>query len=426
MASLKFYLTRPNAQKETSIYFLLNYGAYEMVSGKKKYLPLKHYTGESINPVYWNAKAGRARETMRFPQHPEFNARLQDIESKALDVLRRLRNASITPTNDILKQEYNRIWNDGKDMTSTLPDYMGFMQYVAHFIKTSNNKETTKKSHNRSLRDYEEYEASRKVRITFEKIDIDFYNDFVKFLKSKKYAPNTIGTRIKNLKTFLSNAQEAGLPVNNDFRKKAFAKPKEETEAIYLNETELMAIYGLNLDDSPVLDHVRDLFLIGAYTGLRFSDLAQLTRDNITSDTITVKTIKTGKQIDAPLHTMVRAILDKHGYDLPKTPCNQIFNRHIKTISRMAGITELVKVEQTKGSLSVKKSEPKYKLVSAHTARRSFATNAFLADIPAISIMEITGHKTESSFMRYIKISSEDNARKLMKHSFFNKMIVNR
>ena len=426
MASVKFYLTRTNSKEKTSIYFRFYYGTYEVVNGKKKYLPLKYYTSESIDPTFWNSKTGRAKETKKFPEYPEFNARLQDIEGKALNVLRNLQNNDTTPTNDILKLEFDKIWKDTKDLTNTTPEYMEFMEYVVHFIKTSNNRESTKKSYNRSYRDYLEYEKSRKTKLTFTKIDIDFYNDFVKFLKSKKYAPNTIGTRIKNLKTFLSNAKEAGSPVNDDFKKKAFAKPKQETDAIYLSETELMAIYNLNLDNAPRLDRARDLFLIGAYTGLRFSDLTQLNKDNITGGTIAIRTIKTGTPVVIPLHSVVRAILKKYENVLPKMPSNQKFNDYIKEVAELAEISDPVKVERTKGDMTVKTSVPKYELTTSHTARRSFATNAFLADIPAISIMEITGHKTESAFMKYIKISPEDNARKLMQHKFFKKMIVNK
>ncbi|MDR3218598.1 MAG: hypothetical protein LBU22_06385, partial [Dysgonamonadaceae bacterium] len=92
MASIKFYLTRSNSKVETSIFFLLNYGAFKMVSGKKKYIPLKYYTDESIIPTFWNPKTGRAKESKKFPQYPEFNARLQDIEDTALSILRRIQN----------------------------------------------------------------------------------------------------------------------------------------------------------------------------------------------------------------------------------------------------------------------------------------------------------------------------------------------
>ena len=52
----------------------------------------------------------------------------------------------------------------------------------------------------------------------------------------------------------------------------------------------------------------------------------------------------------------------------------------------------------------------KWEAVSSHTARRSAATNMFKAGIPSISIMKITGHKTETQFMKYIKVSKEENA----------------
>ena len=59
-----------------------------------------------------------------------------------------------------------------------------------------------------------------------------------------------------------------------------------------------------------------------------------------------------------------------------------------------------------------------------YTARRSFATNAYLAGLPPISIMKITGHKTESSFMKYIKISEKENAIQLKGHEFFNQIVT--
>ena len=58
-------------------------------------------------------------------------------------------------------------------------------------------------------------------------------------------------------------------------------------------------------------------------------------------------------------------------------------------------------------------------LVSTHVARRSFATNAYKAGVPTIAIMKITGHKKESTFLKYIKISAEENAELLKDHPFF-------
>lgn len=129
------------------------------------------------------------------------------------------------------------------------------------------------------------------------------------------------------------------------------------------------------------------------------------------NDVITSKTVKTGTIVDIPLHTVVKSILEKHNYNLPDVISNQKFNKYIKEVCTLASIDEAVFMDETKGSLKITKSIKKCDLVSAHTARRSFATNAFLGGVPPIQIMKITGHKTEKAFMSYIKISSKENAK---------------
>ena len=59
-----------------------------------------------------------------------------------------------------------------------------------------------------------------------------------------------------------------------------------------------------------------------------------------------------------------------------------------------------------------KRDDPyeKWELVSSHTARRSACTNMFLKGIPTSAIMKISGHKKESTFMKYIKVTAEENA----------------
>ena len=98
---------------------------------------------------------------------------------------------------------------------------------------------------------------------------------------------------------------------------------------------------------------------------------------------------------------------------------------YLKEVAELANINEPILVEQTKGNLKTKQTVSKHTLISAHTARRSFATNAFIAGVPPIQIMKLTGHKTEASFMKYIKISNEENAKQLQMHSFFN-MVANK
>ena len=63
MAKLRFYLKEPNQENTTSLFFMFNYGAFEIINGKKRYRPLKYYINESIEPKHWNREEERARRT---------------------------------------------------------------------------------------------------------------------------------------------------------------------------------------------------------------------------------------------------------------------------------------------------------------------------------------------------------------------------
>jgi hypothetical protein len=88
-------------------------------------------------------------------------------------------------------------------------------------------------------------------------------------------------------------------------------------------------------------------------------------------------------------------------------------------LGQKAELKDDVVIASTKGGKRHTENFKKHELITTHTARRSFATNAYLQNVPTISIMKITGHRTEKSFLKYIKISQEDNANKLINHPFF-------
>lgn len=79
----------------------------------------------------------------------------------------------------------------------------------------------------------------------------------------------------------------------------------------------------------------------------------------------------------------------------------------------------MIALEQTKGGFKVKKEVPKYKLIKTYTAIRSGATNMYLAGIPTLDIMKITGHKTEREFLNYIRFTKEETAEIMSNHPYF-------
>jgi integrase len=91
-------------------------------------------------------------------------------------------------------------------------------------------------------------------------------------------------------------------------------------------------------------------------------------------------------------------------------PCvtNPELNRHIKEVGKLAGLNEVIKGSYKKGTEDVEVIKPKYAWITAHTCRRSFCTNEFLAGTPTELIMKISGHKSLKDFYKYIRITPEE------------------
>ncbi len=110
---------------------------------------------------------------------------------------------------------------------------------------------------------------------------------------------------------------------------------------------------------------------------------------------------------------MVESILNKYDGELPDVPSNQKVNDYLKEVGEIAEINAPFKKSITKGGVKQTTVYKKWEVLSTHTARRSFATNAYNAGVPSLTIMAITGHKTETSFLKYIKVTPKEHALKL-------------
>jgi site-specific recombinase XerD len=406
MPNAKFILKEPKSKDNTLIYLFYRY----------KNNVFKYSFDQKINPKFWNFEKQRAKETRQFPEYSEFNSLLNKYESTINNTFRKLLNDGKKITNNELKKELDEISNINLNSAN-----LNFVNFAENLIKTSIKKANTIKHYKQTLRQLIEYQAYEKYILNFEDINLDFYNEFLKFLNEKKYSSNTIGGYIKNIKVFMNEAFDRKLTSNLDFRNKKFKTIEVESESIYLSQKEISKIYIKIFSKNPKLDKARDIFIIACYTGLRFSDLKQINNDNLIKNNtqLKVKTEKTGEMVIIPLHPFIKAIIKKYNGNIPQIISNQKMNEYIKEIGESAGIKEKVTISALQGGNTISTNFNKFELITVHTARRSFATNAYLAGVPTISIMKITGHRTERAFLKYIKISQEDNANKLLKHPFF-------
>jgi len=387
---------------------------------------LVYSTSQKIQPKFWNDKKQRAKETASFPEYAELNNLLDALGSDVKTYHRQLIIDKETPTIPKFKKRLNEFMMK-TDANNSL------FSFIESFIKdremSNEFSAGTVKTYKTVYNHLKNFAIKRKSNIDFNDIDEEFFKAFNKYLYSP--ALNNSKNYVKKIwqiiGVFLNDATDKGINKKLDYKTKAFnIKGTKPPQNIYLNEAELMTIYKLNLSENEKLEKVRDLFLVGCYTGLRFSDFTRLTANNLQvidkKEVIKIHTQKTKKTVYIPLHPIVKAIIKKYRTEealFPKTISNQKMNDYLKEIAKLAGINGNIIQHLTNGGEEATVLKEKWQLVTTHTARRSFATNAYKSGIPALKIMLITGHSTESAFLKYIKITGEENAVQMANEKFF-------
>lgn len=266
-----------------------------------------------------------------------------------------------------------------------------------------------------NLKSYEVY-CGQELR--FDSIDMRFYYEFTDYLtKVRKSNINSIGKLITNIKIVMREAVELGYSNNMCFTHRRFRSLSADSESVYLTVKEIDEMHKLDLTYNKRLERVRDLFIVGCYTRLRYSDLAQITTEKIDCDILSVCQIKTGDYVHIPLQTVVKEIIEKYNGKYPEAISNQKFNKYLKDVcERCSFLKKEVSINLFVAGQRVLLIKPKYFFVTSHTARRSFATNEYLAqDIQTAEIRSITGHKSDKSFYKYICFTSKENAENIAK-----------
>lgn len=381
--------------------------------------------GFKVLPDNWDEGKQRVKNRSSIENRDEINTLISNFIKHFETFENSNKVKGITPTYEDVRTYYDSYFT--KPIKSK-----ELFEFINEFIeksKVSNNPLTGKRV---SLGTIKGYKVTEKIlidfnhevyKLRFDKITLEFYYDFVEYCNNRKLSQNYIGKHIKTIKTFMLNAVELGLTKNESFRSNKFKVLKEETDDIYLTIDELNRIWALDFKVDKRKEQVRDLFLIGAFTGLRVSDYNSISNSNITEvngvKMLKIKTTKTGQVVAIPLHPIVLSILNKYNGNPPKSMPEQKINEKIKEICFDAEIDEVEFIAITKGGVKITSKKHRFELVKTHTARRSFCTNAYLLGMSSLDIMSISGHKTESAFMKYIKVTPEQVAIKMSVHPFF-------
>ena len=424
MATIKFFTkTKRKASELATLYCRVRHG--KLVDQTEK-------SGILLSPDHFNNTTGNIRFKADFKDKDQVNDKLDSLKDHLKTEIKQIADQSTLPK-DWLKIAIDRFYNPD----NYKPKVHNLFTFIQDFIDKAPLKTVPKTGRPvcyKQIREYErtfhylkEFAKDKKRQLDFKDITLDFYHDFMVYLQSEKtvtrkngktikepgLALNTIGKKVQTLKIFLNAATDEGVNENRQYKSHRFTAVKEESESIYLTEQEIESIYKLDLSNDKSLERVRDLFIIGCWTGLRYSDWNQVQSKDIIDGFLELKQSKTGGAVVIPIHSTVEAIIDKYNGDLPPVISNQKFNQALKKIAEQSEINEKVHKGITKGGQRISKSYYKHELVSTHTARRSFATNLYKAGISTLMIMAITGHKTETAFLKYIKVTNREHAEKL-------------
>lgn len=257
------------------------------------------------------------------------------------------------------------------------------------------------------------------VTVYVNSVNEDFLDDFIIYLQERGCRQNYIRNLIELVKSMVRKAATLGYAVDPSYDDVEIEE--EEPFSVFLSMNDITRIYyyqGL----TRFQEKIKDLFIVGCLTALRYSDYSTLTKEEFQGDFIVKIQKKTGRKVIIPIHDYVREIHLKYGGTIPGGYTIQYFDRAVKTICKKIGFTDEVSYTYTKGNQKVTETKQKWEMISSHTARRSAATNMYLTGrMKTYEIMAFTGHTTEKSFFRYIKVTKTDTAKKLQSDTFFKK-----
>lgn len=352
-----------------------------------------------------------------------------------------------------LRQEEARRLAEAEAKRMTLSKYIDL--YIKEIFsgarqtdKGSNFAYGTAKSLRESMTVWKTFQKETHKTYDFDDIDMPLYFKYTEWMKARNYAINTVGKHIKNLKSILRCAESEGYNQNQKFKDKRFKGTRVEVDSIYLTKEDLEKFCAVDLSKMPVgYQQARDIFLVGCWTAQRVSDYNNISRDAIQSYTkrtivdvpdpenpgqtkpeiqvrevmyINIRQHKTGAKVAVPCSSELKNILERYNYQMPHL-ADQVINRYIKEIGKMAGLTEMVEMVETKGGTKTTVKYEKYKLIHSHTARRTGATLMYLAGMDVYDIMKITGHSSPNMLKKYIKADQLEVVDKIIdKYNYFD------
>lgn len=396
-----YYLRK--GKKEATVYIIYRHGEKQVRFPTKVKVDPDQWKGDKdkvdlLNGIKRNKANEDLIETLESEQASK-NVSLQKINSKILDIANRLLFEKIDPSCDMVYAEYykDKSIKTTKSITALKDEFLAYSK-----TRRAPNTYRQLKSGLKYFLEFAGKQYSGKD-FTLDMFTQTFYDNYTAYLYTKDMSDNTVGSKIKVLKTFLHYLKDRRHDINPEFEKYKVIRVKKDV--VYLEQKELDTLIAHDFK-KPHLDRTRNLFVLQCQTGLRVSDLFRLSKEHIKDDIIIMKAFKNMKPLFIPLTPTAKDIIDKYPEGLPRM-LEQVYNRQIKDICREAKLERKIETIEGKASMKVIKKVPLHEKVSSHVATKTFITHCIENGINVNAVSRMTGKTVEVLVKHYLG-DSED------------------
>lgn len=371
-------------------------------------------TGYRIDVAKWDGDKQRVKNgcTNKLKQSAsEINAALLGYYTELQEIFKRFEVAETMPSPAEVKEAFNNRHgqNEKTELASadTSNEPSNFYEAFDDFVRVCGRQNDWTHSTFEKFATVKNHLKNFRSELSFEFFDEEGLTEYVQYLREVKEMRNsTIGKQLNFLKWFLRWSFKQGRHSNNAYDT---FKPKlkdTQKKIIFLTWEELNRLREFKIPPTKqALERVRDVFLFQCFTGLHYSDVFNLRRNDIKGDYIEVTTVKTSDSLIIELndHSRAMAILEKYkdvefenDKALPVIT-NQKMNDYLKELAELAEINEPVRQTNYKGNERIDEVTPKYALLGTHAGRRTFICNALALGIPPQVVMKWTGHSDDKA-----------------------------
>ncbi len=350
-------------------------------------------TGIRVDLHGWDPERQRLKAT-----HLESyaaNAWFEALIDTATSSLKALQNSQI----EVKSEQFQKVFNELKPKYST-----GFFDVFYMFLETNSTRwsPSTYRKVRTIYKHLREFETRTAYQISFSNLDASFLERFIAFYEEKGNSKATTYKAVNTLVWFLNWATDKGYNLYKGYRNfyKMMGTSRESSQVqVYLKWKEVLRIRDF-IPDTRIMERVRDLFCFMCFSGVRFSELQELKKEDIGEDEVIIRK-KDGKLRKLQLNKYAREIylpyINKYYLNNTAFPTISIItmNKYLRQIGKEAGLERNVPLKGKDDGIV-----PLYERLTAGIAVNTFISNALELKVPIDVISSFTGVQNDSRVRR--------------------------